>query len=433
MKKYLRIQSNGIIEKEALTLIGASTKRDSKTAIGYYGSGLCYSASSLLRNNIELKIFAGTKEIELSTRPVNFRGNDFEVILVDGEETSLTTTMGGASWDEPFAPIREIYSNALDEDSEATLKITENVCGTIGKTSFFIELTDGVNHFVENIGLYFCNQNKDVLYASKWGAIYTNNEETTTRLFRKNILCYTNKNEASVFIYNSPDFTINESRVLDSLWDAKRYLGALWKSCKNEAMIRMLIEGISGGNSGRLEHDLDYDTWMDSWSIAWYNVASKLKFVPAEVVNFCEEHELKGRIILPAKLLKQLYLKWNDLDILGYSENGTGTEFIVKEVTSPILTNKVIDAISILSKTKYKHRLNDLDIVYVNFTDEDIFGLAENGKIYLSTKLDTWSVHEVAKIIIEENEHNITKFSDQTREFQNHLFSLYFEELLSQK
>lgn len=433
MKKYLRIQSNGIIEKEALTLIGASTKRDSKTAIGYYGSGLCYSASSLLRNNIELKIFAGTKEIELSTRPVNFRGNDFEVILVDGEETSLTTTMGGASWDEPFAPIREIYSNALDEDSEATLKITENVCGTFGKTSFFIELTDGVNHFVENIALYFCNQNKEVLYANNWGAIYANNEETTTRLFRKNILCHKNSNESSLFNYNSSHFKINESRVLENLFDAKYYLGTLWKTCQNESMIRLLIDGLSGGNYGQLEHDIDYGNWRDSWSIAWYNVASKFKFVPAEIVNFCEEHELKGRIVLPAKLLKPLYQKWNDLDVLGYSETGTGIDFIIKENPSPLLTNKVVDAISILSKTRYNHRLNDIDIAYVNFASDTILGYAENNKIYLSTKLDTWSVHEVAKIIIEENEHNITKFSDETREFQNHLFSLYFEELLTQK
>ena len=51
--------------------------------------------------------------------------------------------------------------------------------------------------------------------------------------------------------------------------------------------------------------------------------------------------------------------------------------------------------------------------------------------MYLSLKLDSYSVDEIAKIIIEENEHNITGFEDETRSFQNHLFSLYYDQLIS--
>ncbi len=40
---------------------------------------------------------------------------------------------------------------------------------------------------------------------------------------------------------------------------------------------------------------------------------------------------------------------------------------------------------------------------------------------------------EIAKIIIEENEHNKTGFSDETRNFQNHFINLYYNELMKNK
>mgnify|MGYP000403905124 CR=1 FL=1 len=60
-------------------------------------------------------------------------------ILINGQQTSFTTSMGGSDWDNPFAPLREIYSNALDEDEDAVLdKIQEdNVKGEFDKTTFF--------------------------------------------------------------------------------------------------------------------------------------------------------------------------------------------------------------------------------------------------------------------------------------------------------
>jgi len=56
MKTFLKIQSKGEIETEAFTLIGASSKRNDETKIGYFGSGLKYSIAALLRNNIDFKI-----------------------------------------------------------------------------------------------------------------------------------------------------------------------------------------------------------------------------------------------------------------------------------------------------------------------------------------------------------------------------------------
>lgn len=427
MKNYLKIQSAGEIELGAFTLIGASTKRGDSGKIGYYGSGLKYSISALLRNNIAFKVFAGIEEVVISTETQSFRSDSFEMITVNGNPTSLTTNMGGTDWDRPFAPIREIYSNALDEDTDAILGLSANPTGELGKTTFYIEMTESVTHFYDNVHLYFCTQNENVLAINEWGALYESIEKDY-RLFRKGILCDHDSSKKALFHYNSNHFLINESRVLTSSWGAQMHMGKFWKNVKDKKLIKELLTGLEGGNSGYWEHEIDWD--YDSFSDEWLEVCSQLKFVPAEVTPFASEDDLKGRMILPLSLLRRLNRQFDDMDILGLNSDSSSVSFIPKKNVSQILVNKVIDAVSLLRNTRYVNRMEDgLDITYVTFTKESVLGYANEGKIYLSVKLDTYDVNAIAKIIIEENEHNRTGFNDETREFQNHLFNLFFEEL----
>lgn len=430
MKNYLKIQSEGEIESGAFTLIGASTKRNDSTKIGYYGSGLKYSISALIRNKIAFKVFSGNREIKIDTRTESFRNDSFEMIIVDGQTTSLTTNMGGSDWDRPFAPIREIYSNALDEDENATLSKEQMISGREGKTTFYIEMTDDVGHFYENVNMYFCNQNERVLSSNIYGSIYHTGDDKGIRLFRKNILCYSNPKQRALFNYNSGQYSINESRVISSNWIGEYYTGHIWKGVQDESLINQLLEGMKGGNSGLFEHDIDWDSQAYKFTDEWFNVCSRISFAPAELVMFADDSDLEGRMILPSNLLYALNRQFDGLDILGLSDGLSEAKFIIKQNPSTMILNKVVDAIAILMDSNYKYRMEDgLNIKYVNFKNEDTFGMANKGVIYLSTKLDSWDVNAIAKIIIEENEHNITGFGDKTRQFQNHLFNLLFEEL----
>jgi len=158
-----------------------------------------------------------------------------------------------------------------------------------------------------------------------------------------------------------------------------------------------------------------------------------MKFVPAEAVMFCKPRQLEGRIILPKSLLFPLFKQFQDLDVLGLSEKNEDSNFVIDDEPSEILTDKVIDALAILSKTRYKSRLKNIDIVYANFLEKDVLGQAENGKIILYTRLEEEDISYIAKIIMEENEHNRSGFSDETRSFQNHWIKLYFDSLISQQ
>lgn len=423
---YLEIKSWGEIDIQAFTLIGASTKRGDLSKIGLYGSGNKYSIATLLKQGIAFKVFSGEDEIVFSTKKQSFRDLDFDVILVNGVETSLTTTMGGSEWANAFAPIREIYSNALDEDKDATLTKTSEIIAERGFTKFFIEMTEDVAHFYKNIHLYFCNENPKVLLSNGTGSVYPNTDSGNVRIFRKGILAHFSDKKKALYHYNFIDIDINESRVLQYIWQVNTRVGSIFKKCQDEALINTLLMNLEGANSGYLEHEADWEGYHN-FSNSWWEACKDKVFAPIEFLEMFEDADLKGAYKLPMKLLKALKSQFTDLKVLGIS--ATSNEMFVIAKPSQILTDKIIDAVALLNSTRYKHRFDNPTIECVKFSAENVYGLANAGKIYLSTKLASEDINKIAKIIIEENEHNLSGLGDETRNFQNHLFSLYFDEL----
>ena len=187
-KQFLQIQSKGIIDNKAMTLIGASTKTKDDSKIGQFGSGLNYSIASLVRQDIPFLIFKGNEEIKIGTKPVDFKDETFNVILIDGKETSFTDTMGAKDWVGAFPFIREIYANALDEDENATIKLVENIEMKDGYTTFIIEATEEVTEVINNFSSYFCKDETSLFKDEKKGSIHPKTESVV--VFRHGIQAY---------------------------------------------------------------------------------------------------------------------------------------------------------------------------------------------------------------------------------------------------
>ena len=164
---YLKISNKGLLDVEALTLLGASSKRGDNTKIGMFGSGNKFSLAYLLRNNYELRIFSGLEEIKLTTIEKTFRDKKFNVILVNDKETSITTDFG-KDWNLAQA-IREIYCNSIDE-GEHTLEFVKDINPLEDKTHFYIKSRQEIINYISNFDDYFA-ENKKVLFECPYGKI----------------------------------------------------------------------------------------------------------------------------------------------------------------------------------------------------------------------------------------------------------------------
>src|SRR5690606_36252438 len=190
------------------SLMGGTTKDNDPFKIGQWGSGLKYSIAYLFKNNIDFKIFIGEKEVKVETKIEEISGNEFEVVLVDGERTSLTTKMGGNDW-KPWTIIRELWCNALDQGGEVR-DVTTETKGEEGTTTFFLQVTPDFQKVIDNWTNYFVH---DILpiFEDENFKIYPSFGKL--RLFKQGVLIHESTSDKnSLFSYDVRNADINELR-----------------------------------------------------------------------------------------------------------------------------------------------------------------------------------------------------------------------------
>lgn len=426
MTKILEIKSKGLIDEKAIKLIGASTKRGNEEKIGMFGTGLNYSICAMLRQEIPFYVFSGNDEIKISTKEVEFSGHNFNVVCVNGAETSLTDSMGTEDWDGVYPFIREIYSNALDVDSDSTIKLVDDIVPEDGYTKFYIESNNDIINVVSNLNDFFIEKDTS-LFTSEYGSIHPNKAKAS--IFRKGILAKSCENTKSCFSYNLNNVEINESRTVKNVWEAYREIGKLIESCTDKRILTTWLNFITGGNAGSIEHEAIVPSyWNKIYNPVLIDFILQHKYAVVEMKHLYTELDLKDRKQIPLGLCRRFLAYAPDADVLGLNKENQDAVTFVEKIPPTDLVDKVNDAIIILKKTRYATRLYS-SIKYGSFYDSNTLGMAKNNTILLSTKLDTYSVAEIAKIIIEEQEHLTTGFEDETRNFQNHLFNLYYNEI----
>jgi len=105
-------QNQGLIELRAVTTMGVSVK-SSDTPIGYFGTGLKFAICTLLRSGCSITIYRGLEPFTFTKELLAIRGQDFELVKMNGVETGWTTALG-RNWTLLMA-FRELHSNVLDE------------------------------------------------------------------------------------------------------------------------------------------------------------------------------------------------------------------------------------------------------------------------------------------------------------------------------
>lgn len=118
-----------LLDIRAITTFGLHAKPNSKSPIGYFGTGLKMAIAVLVRNNIRVKIYIGHREYEFYTKQEDFRNTKFNGIrmrqrsfLKGWSYERLPFTTGLAKNWELWMAYRELESNTIDEGGFTSLR-----------------------------------------------------------------------------------------------------------------------------------------------------------------------------------------------------------------------------------------------------------------------------------------------------------------------
>lgn len=440
MKQYILIQNDGEIETNSFELIGASTKRDEKGKIGFFGSGLKYSIAYMMRKGIDFKIFSGINELKFTTTKEQLKGKDFERICINGKGTSYTVTMG-PTWKEDWYVLREIYCNALDEGSCTIVKSTENVSPSEDKTRIYIELTDVLANVIAQWDSYFADERVPLFVSDPIYTCYLGSEDdgvatqkisvfhkTNGTLYRKGIRV--GSNEKRMFDYGAEAVSINEDRTAKHSGAASYITINLFAIFADEGYIKSILR--SGEDEKHcLEYGQLYSSDMhESVSDKWIEFSQQNILVVRERAGKWAEQLQSSRkevFLVPSLLARALKIGQPTMSILGMGNvvNDTGFNDVAASAKMNFLLKEVLNS---LKEMKYEV---PFEISVADFDDEKVLGQAdiETKKIYLSSTLFDMGRREIATTIMEETEHIKSKAGDETRQFQTHIFSQWLKSM----
>lgn len=408
--KYLKIKNKGEIEEEGLFLIGASTKVGDISKIGEFGSGNKYAIAKILRDNISLNIFSGEKEIQLSLSKTSLRGISYDVLVVNGLKTSITTSMG-KDW-ELWMALREIYANAIDEGGHE-MYIVEDVTPIMGETHFYIGLSDDVRIFHDCFNSFFSEKRK-VLYKNDEIKILEKDPKCKgIRLYRKGILCYQDEKMESVFDYDFNNIEITEDRIMKYMFQARELIWRNIISCDNKEVIKRMIVGCYRAFEGVFE---TYYTITITPSVEFISVINEINLAPIEQAGLLDAEEQGKFALIPLKIYG-LIITYINADRFAKKFNITkrgGIFKVVKDMTD--LQKETMK--TVLGYIKFAELNVPYQIEVAVFVNKNVLGCAYNDVIYLSDIVLGKSIQEIVGCVIEEMVHIKYDVSDETRAFQ---------------
>lgn len=433
MKKYILIQNDGEIETNSFELIGASTKRNDETKIGFFGSGLKYSIAFMMRSNIDFKIFSGTKEMVFTTKSESLKEQTFDRICINGIPTSYTTTMG-PTWEYQWFVLREIYCNAIDEGTCQLVKSTDTVSPSEGKTRIYIELTDKLQEVISNWDKYFSDEREPSFIVPQVHTSYLSSKvsdqeikvyrKTNGSLFRKGVMIYTN--EKYLFDYEVSHADINEDRTAKNAHAVSYCFVSMMASFCNENYVSSVLRDNESAEYMALRGTSNYTVVSDRWIQFSHDYLLVIKESSGKYAAKIQESP-KEVLLIPSSFALDLKKQVPEINILGMGK--VIGDLSMEEIQlTPKMQFLLKEVIAALKEMKYEV---PYDVSVAEFKEDNILGKADvpNKRIYIADKTFDMGRRELALTLMEEAEHIRSGAGDETREFQTHIFSQWLKSI----
>lgn len=418
------ISNDGVLDKRALTLLGASTKRGDSNSIGYFGSGAKYAIAYLLRENIPFEVWTDGKQIPVTVKKQTLRDKEFGVIHVDGDPTSLTTDMG-PQW-QLWQAFRELYCNALDEGSEAPVSVGSYI-PEAGKTAIVLKENPAVREIVDNFSNFF-SLNTKVLWECEVGKILQKTSNDCMRIYRKGILVHEEKGDNFLYDYDLDSLEINEERLPRYNWSWKEKVIKIVYQCNTDLVHNYLKN--TNHNELKLTNDSIVSTYHNHLSEKWRECIGNRTIATATQLAFADKlgKTLAGDLlIVNERLYSDLKVQFNVKTL--FSSNGD-TNYSVQETTE--VQQRMIH--KALKKLEVFNLPVNYPIMVAEFSDEKVRGMADSktSDILISPKSFLQGIQYLVETILEEWVHLYYNVDDETRAMQDVLLQLVAQKVMEE-
>ena len=377
-------KNEGLIDIRAIKTFGVSAKGGNESAIGFFGTGLKYAIAILLRHGIEFEIYIGTEKYEFSVNKQVIRGEEFNIVTMNGEELGFTSDVG-KTW-ELWQAFRELYCNCLDEGGEVgdlqgsvAPQASETLIVVKGHT--FMQVYQKRHEIILNtVPLAF-------------GSSCEVHKGSSNNVFYRTIRAY-NFCRPTLYTYNVVETCdLSEDRTFQYEFQITSVLLRTIARLSDKKILTEVLTAKDDHHEGGLDYS---DLSTDQVSVEFLEVIEELKQNRRFELN-------NSAATLHAKLTaKDTPVKKADLNAVEEEQLNRALAFCETVFGYPISSSYEI----MISET----------------LGEGIMGAAKDDKIYLSKATFLSGTKMVSATLLEEYIHLRYRHSDMSRGMQNYLF-----------
>lgn len=236
------------LDLAAITTFGLSAK-ECDTPIGRFGTGLKYALAILMREEAEVVIYSGLRQMRIRSEPRDFRGQEFFAIVVEPENEPRFdlpfTTQLGRDW-ELWQAFRELHSNTIDEAGR-TYRHT-HAFAKAGVTAIVVAHADFEAIYDERGQIIIEDK---PLWENESLAIY---EGESQFMFYRGIRARDLEHPAAFRYSIKEEIDITEDRTIKYEWEADGVLVKALAACDRQDILEKALDR----GKGTTEEKLDY-------------------------------------------------------------------------------------------------------------------------------------------------------------------------------
>lgn len=369
----------GLIPIEAVTTMGVSAK-EGENPIGFFGTGLKYAVSSLLRMGHRITIWRGLDRYDFVAQRGQVRGKDFDFVVMrgpEGEQRLGFTTHLGAKW-EMWQVFREVYSNCLDEAGSLAFATIEPREGwtTIHVTgeAFAEAARERSKYFLSSPPLYS-------------GTLVDIHEGRTCGLYYRGVLVLKLPRHCGLTYNITTAIDLTEDRTIKHAWMPGGYIAHDLAACTDAGIIRRAV-GDPEGYEAHLSYSEPGEVFAET------------------VLAMCETGGVASVATSAVKAAEMWAQRQARVKPCGLSAREQ---------------HEVEDAKRFLASVGYPI------VAPVTFTETlgaDVFGMAKDGCIYIARVTLARGGNFLIGTLLEEQLHISHGFRDESRRFQDFLIDM---------